>query len=111
MMESINLGAGISPGVADRHNTLNRAGSSSESWGVKVKSRSRQSPSNADAPNREVYRFQCGHEQCRTEVIAPTKDDLTLLIAQHLKEAHSVSKVTDTLMSYMMSTCVTVVPS
>jgi hypothetical protein len=43
--------------------------------------------------------------------MAPTKDDLALVIEQHLKEAHSVAKVTDTLMSYMMSTCVTAVPS
>jgi predicted small metal-binding protein len=61
--------------------------------------------------NTEVYRFQCGHEQCRGQVFAPTKDDLEVLIAQHLKEVHSVNKVTDTLMSYIESTCVTVVPA
>ncbi len=62
-------------------------------------------------PNTEMYRFQCGHEQCRSQVFAPTKDDLTILIEQHLREVHSVNNVTDTLMSYIESTCVTVVPS
>ena len=60
--------------------------------------------------NTEVYRFQCGHEQCGSEVFAPTMSDLEGLIAQHLKEVHSVNPVTDTLMSYIESTCVDVVP-
>jgi predicted small metal-binding protein len=70
-----------------------------------------QSPPNIDVTNAEVYRFQCGHEQCGSQIIAPTRDDLRLLIAQHLKETHSVDKVTNTLMIYLESTCVTVLSS
>ena len=73
--------------------------------------RSPQSPPNLDVTNAGVYRFQCGHEQCGSQIIAPTRDDLRLLITQHLKEAHSVDKVTNTLMIYLESTCVTVLPS
>ena len=73
--------------------------------------RSPQSSPNIDVINAEVYRFQCGHEQCGSQIIAPTRDDLRLLIAQHLKEAHSVDKVTNTLLIYLESTCVTVLPS
>jgi predicted small metal-binding protein len=73
--------------------------------------RSPQSPPNIDVTNAEVYRFQCGHEQCGSQITAPTRDDLRLLIAQHLKEAHSVDKVTNTLLIYLESTCVTVLPS
>jgi predicted small metal-binding protein len=73
--------------------------------------RSPQSPPNIDVTNAEVYRFQCGHEQCSSQITAPTRDDLRLLIAQHLKEAHSVDKVTNTLLIYLESTCVTVLPS
>jgi predicted small metal-binding protein len=94
-----------------RHATLNRACLPSEDSGVQTNPKSPQSPYNVDMSTAEVYRFQCGHEQCRSQVFAPTKDDLTALIAQHLKEVHSVNKVTDTLMSYIESTCVTVVPA
>jgi hypothetical protein len=89
----------------------NRAWLPSESYGVKTNSRSSHSPYDVDMTNTEVYRFQCGHEQCRSQVFAPTKGDLEILIAQHLKEVHSVNKVTDTLMSYIESTCVTVLPA
>lgn len=34
-----------------------------------------------------------------------------LLIAQHLKDAHSINNVTKTLLGYLESTCVTVWPS
>lgn len=55
-----------------------------------------------------MYQFECGHEQCGSQFIAPTTNDLMRQVAQHLKDAHSVDKVTDTLMSYLESTCVTV---
>jgi predicted small metal-binding protein len=73
--------------------------------------RSSQSPPSVDLPDIKVYRFQCGHEQCGSQTDAPTMDELRLLIAQHLKESHSVHKVTDTLINYLESTCVTVLPS
>ena len=80
---------------------------------MKMSFRSPKSPPNinitdTDVTNTDVYRFQCGHEQCGSQIIAPTRDDLRLLIAQHLEEAHSVDKVTNTLITYLESTCVTV---
>lgn len=78
---------------------------------MKMNSRSPQSSPDADPTTVKVYRFQCGHEQCTTQVHASTMDGLRLLIAQHLKETHSVPNVTDTLVSYLESTCVTVLPS
>src|ERR671916_3495879 len=72
--------------------------------------RSSQSLPNVGVRNVPMYRFHCGHEQCGSQIIAPTRDSLRLLIAKHLKEAHSVDKVTTTLMSYLESTCVTVLP-
>ncbi|MGH3671223.1 MAG: DUF1059 domain-containing protein [Pseudonocardiaceae bacterium] len=52
--------------------------------------------------------FQCGHEECGSELTASNRDDLMLLIAQHLKDTHSIDKVTDTLLGYLESMCVTV---
>jgi predicted small metal-binding protein len=76
--------------------------------GVKKNSRPLQSPPSVDVTDIEVYRFQCGHEDCGSQLTASTKDEIMLLIAQHLKDAHSVNNVTNTLMSYLESTCVTV---
>jgi predicted small metal-binding protein len=78
---------------------------------MKMNSRSSQSPPSVDITNVKVYRFQCGHEQCGSQVDASTMDELRLLIAQHLNESHSVHKVSDTLINYLESTCVTVLPS
>lgn len=75
-----------------------------------MKKRSRSSPllPDAEATDIEVYQFQCGHEECGSELTAASRDKLLLLIAQHLREAHSVDKVTNTLLGYLESTCVTV---
>jgi predicted small metal-binding protein len=78
---------------------------------VKDNIRPLESQPNVDVTNVEVYRFHCGHEECGSQLTAPNKDDLMFLIEQHLKEAHSVNKITSTLMSYLESTCVTVSPS
>lgn len=86
---------------------LNRTGLSAEVLDVKNNSRSPQLPHDVDVTNIE-YRFQCGHEECGSQITASTRDDLMLLIAQHLKDAHSIYTVTNTLLSYLESTCVTV---
>jgi hypothetical protein len=75
---------------------------------VKKSSRSLPSHVDVDETATEVYRFECGHEECGSQFTAPTRDKLMLLIEQHLKEAHSVEKLTGTLRSYLEATCVTV---
>lgn len=57
-----------------------------------------------------MHQFQCGHEECGSQLTAPNKDDLMRQVAQHLKDAHNVDKATETLMKYLESTCVTVRP-
>jgi predicted small metal-binding protein len=52
--------------------------------------------------------FQCGHEECGSQFAAPNKDDLMRQVAQHLKDAHNVDRVTQTLLGYLESKCVTV---
>ncbi|MGH3889265.1 MAG: DUF1059 domain-containing protein [Pseudonocardiaceae bacterium] len=54
-----------------------------------------------------MHHFQCGHEECGSQLTASNKDDLMSQVVQHLKDAHNVDKTTDTLMSYLESTCVT----
>jgi predicted small metal-binding protein len=78
---------------------------------VKTSSRSTQSSPDVDAANAEAYLFQCGHEQCGSELTAASRDALLLLMAQHLKEVHSIDKITNTLLSYLEATCVTALPS
>jgi predicted small metal-binding protein len=45
--------------------------------------------------------------ECFSQFTAPTKDDLMRQVSEHLKNAHSVDEATQTLMSYLESTCVT----
>lgn len=86
---------------------LNRAGGSSEGWGVRRRSRSSQVTPEVDRTAIEAYLFQCGHEECGSELTAASRDALMPLVAQHLKDAHSVEKVTAALLGYLESTCVT----
>ncbi|MGH3796893.1 MAG: DUF1059 domain-containing protein [Pseudonocardiaceae bacterium] len=55
-----------------------------------------------------MHQFQCGHEECGRQLTASNKDDLMRQVAQHLKEAHNVDRVTETLMRYLETMCVTV---
>ena len=71
-------------------------------------SRSLRLASDAAVTGTEVYQFQCGHEECDSQFMAPTINDLMPQVAQHLRDAHSVDRITDTLMNYLESTCVTV---
>ncbi len=54
-----------------------------------------------------MHEFQCGHMECFSNFTASNKDDLMRQVAEHLKDAHNVDKATETLMSYLESTCVT----
>lgn len=54
-----------------------------------------------------MHEFQCGHQECGSQFTASSKEYLMRQVAEHLKEAHNVDKATETLMSYLESTCVT----
>jgi len=54
-----------------------------------------------------MHEFQCGHLECGSQFTAADKDHLMQQVAQHLKDAHNVQQPTETLMTYLETTCVT----
>ncbi len=60
-----------------------------------------------DERSTEMHEFQCGHQECGSQFTASHKADLMRQVAEHLKDAHDVGRATETLMSYLESTCVT----
>jgi predicted small metal-binding protein len=58
-----------------------------------------------------MYQLQCGHEQCGSQFTSPDKDELMRQLAQHLQDVHHVHRVTETLIKYLESRCLTVQPS
>jgi predicted small metal-binding protein len=73
-----------------------------------VGKRLRSLPPDDEVPGAELHQFQCGHEECGSQLTASTRDDLMRQVAHHLKEAHLIDSVTETLLRYLESTCVTV---
>ena len=57
-----------------------------------------------------MYEFTCGHQECGSQFASSDKGVLMRRVADHLKEAHNVPKGTQTLLSYLETTCVTTVP-
>ncbi|HEY6424650.1 MAG TPA: DUF1059 domain-containing protein [Pseudonocardiaceae bacterium] len=57
-----------------------------------------------------MHEFNCGHQECGSQFRASDKDYLMRQVAEHLKEAHNVDQATETLLSYLASTCVTTRP-
>jgi predicted small metal-binding protein len=55
-----------------------------------------------------MYQLQCGHEQCGSQFTSPDKDELMRQLAQHLQDVHHVHRVTETLINYLESRCLTV---
>jgi predicted small metal-binding protein len=55
----------------------------------------------------EMHEFVCGHEECRSEITESDRDDLMRRVAEHLKESHNIDKASETLMTYLETTCVT----
>lgn len=54
-----------------------------------------------------MHEFQCGHQECGSRFTASDKDYLMRQIAEHLRDSHNVKKPTETLMTYLDTTCVT----
>ncbi|MGQ0774416.1 MAG: DUF1059 domain-containing protein [Pseudonocardiales bacterium] len=54
-----------------------------------------------------MHEFNCGHQECSSQFTASSKNYLMTQVAEHLRDAHSVDKATETLMSYLEATCVT----
>jgi predicted small metal-binding protein len=45
--------------------------------------------------------------ECFSQFTAFNKDDLMRQVAEHVKDVHNVNRATESLMSYLESTCVT----
>jgi predicted small metal-binding protein len=54
-----------------------------------------------------MHQFQCGHMEYFSQFTASNKDDLMRQVAEHVKDVHNVNRATESLMSYLESTCVT----
>jgi predicted small metal-binding protein len=54
-----------------------------------------------------MHEFQCGHQECGSQFAASDKAALMRQVEEHLREVHNVEKATQTLLSYLESTCVT----
>lgn len=54
-----------------------------------------------------MHEFQCGHQECGSQFASSDKADLMRQVEEHLREAHNVEKATQTLLSYLESSCVT----
>jgi predicted small metal-binding protein len=54
-----------------------------------------------------MHAFHCAHQECGSQFTASDKYYLMRQVAEHLKDAHRVDRVTETLMTYLEATCVT----
>ncbi|HEY6423648.1 MAG TPA: DUF1059 domain-containing protein [Pseudonocardiaceae bacterium] len=57
-----------------------------------------------------MLEFNCGHQECSSQMRSSDKDYLMRQVAEHLKEAHNVQTATQTLLQYLETTCVTSTP-
>jgi predicted small metal-binding protein len=53
-----------------------------------------------------MHEFQCGHQECSSSFTASDKEYLKVQIADHLRDAHNVQTPTETIMTYLVDTCV-----
>lgn len=58
-----------------------------------------------------MHEFQCGHLECGSSFTASDKDYLMHQVAEHLRDAHNVQQATETLLTYLETTCVTTTTS
>jgi predicted small metal-binding protein len=54
-----------------------------------------------------MHEFQCGHQECSSTLASSDKNYLQVQIADHLRDKHNVQTPTETLMTYLLTTCVT----
>jgi predicted small metal-binding protein len=54
-----------------------------------------------------MFEFQCGHQECAGRLTASDKNYLMSQVAEHLKDVHNVQQATETLLTYLETTCVT----
>lgn len=81
--------------------TMRRLGCQRQSWPLRL-------PSGAGRRETDMYQLQCGHEQCGSQLTSSDKDDLMRQLAQHLRDVHNVHRVTETLIKYLESRCLTI---
>jgi predicted small metal-binding protein len=54
-----------------------------------------------------VYEFNCGHQECSSQIRSSNKDELMRQVTEHLKESHNVQTASQTILGYLETTCVT----
>ena len=57
-----------------------------------------------------MHDFVCGHQECGSRLTSSDRDALMRQVADHLKEVHKVQAVTQTILGYLETTCVTSSP-
>ena len=57
-----------------------------------------------------MLQFTCGHEECGSQFTASDKDVLVSQVIDHVKKKHDVHTATQTLQSFLVAKCVTVIP-
>ncbi|MGQ0715796.1 MAG: DUF1059 domain-containing protein [Pseudonocardiales bacterium] len=58
----------------------------------------------------QMYEFNCGHQECSSQVRSSNKDDLMRQVAEHVKEYHNLQTASQTVLGYLETTCVTQTP-
>lgn len=53
-----------------------------------------------------MQEFRCASPECKSQFTAPTKEELTRKMAEHLKDAHNVQTPTQTIVNYLVETSV-----
>lgn len=64
-------------------------------------------PENSHGGIAKKHEFQSAHEECRSEFVQSDRDDLMRRVGDHLREAHNIGRLTETLRSYLEATSMT----
>lgn len=54
-----------------------------------------------------MHEFQCGHQECSSRLVSLDLNHLKSEMAEHLRVAHNVKIASETLVTYLLTTCVT----
>lgn len=57
-----------------------------------------------------MHEFRCGHQECGSRITASDEGYLMQQVAEHLRDVHKVDPITESLLSYLKTTCVTTPP-
>ncbi len=57
-----------------------------------------------------MHEFTCGHQECSSQFSSSDKEYLMRQIAEHVKEAHKLQSVPQTVLAYLEMACITTTP-